>query len=291
MLDDLKEKLNEMILEFLLDSSKTMLRITDEIFGKSISNVQGNIVETPTQFSATLVDTLRIISETAVLPIAGLFLTYLFCYELYEMVVEKNKGGDFETGQLLYLIIKTAMVITLVTNAFDIALAFFDLGQWMVEKIPTQNLSLTNVFENLIDENDPDMKLGMGVTLLVISLITMLAAFIMAGIIYLVAWSRMITILLYVSIAPIPFVTLMNKDWIGNIGQNYLKQLFVLMLQGFFMMICLVIYSGLLEKATTIITTEGSGIYAILLTLVSMAILVLTLTRTEGLAKSVMGVA
>ena len=112
----------------------------------------------------------------------------------------------------------------------------------------------------------------------------------MAGIIYLVAWSRIIIILLYVSVAPIPFATLMNRDWIGSIGQNYIKQLLALMLQGFFMIVCLVIYAGLLDKTTTLMMQESRPIFGLLLMLVSMGILTITLTRTHSLAKSVVGV-
>lgn len=289
MFDELKQLLTEFMLNILMGSVESMLDITSEIFEKSITNIQGNIVETPMQFSPTLVETLRSISDTAVLPIAGMLLTYIFCYEIYELVTEKNRGNDFDTGQLLFLIIKTAVAILLVTNSFDIALAFFDLGQWMVEKIPVASLSIDGLFENLISEEET--SLGMSVALLIISIISMVAAFAMAALIYLIAWSRMIIIMLYIAIAPIPFATMMNKDWIGSIGQNYLKQLIALMLQGFFMMVCLVIYGALLEKAMILITQEGSGVYAILLTLVSMGVLAISLTRTHSLAKSVMGVA
>lgn len=288
MFDELKDMLTEFFLGLLMGSVEAMLNLTSDIYEKSITNIQGSIVETPMQFSPTLVETLRNISDTAVLPIAGLLLTYIFCYEIYELVTEKNRGNDFDTGQLMFLIIKTAVAILLVTNSFDIALAFFDLGQWMVEQIPVASLSIAGLFDNLI--NEEETSLGMGVALLIISMISMIAAFFMAGLIYLVAWSRMIVIMLYVAVAPIPFATLMNKDWVGSIGQNYLKQLIALMLQGFFMMVCLVIYGGLLEKATVLITQEGSGIYAILLMLVSMGVLALSLTRTHSLAKSVMGV-
>src|SRR5699024_7966358 len=105
-----------------------------------------------------------------------------------------------------------------------------------------------------------------------------------------VAWSRIVTVMLYVSVAPIPYATLLNKDWIGSIGQSYVKNLLALMLQGYFMIVCLIIYSGLLEKASSLITTEGSGLYGLMLMLVSMGIVVVTLTRTHSLAKSVVGV-
>ena len=78
----------------------------------------------------------------------------------------------------------------------------------------------------------------------------------MSMIIYLVAWSRMVTILLYISVAPIPFATFLNREWIGSIGQTYVKGLLALMLQGYFMLVCLIIYAGLLEKASGLMAGE-----------------------------------
>lgn len=73
-------------------------------------------------------------------------------------------------------------------------------------------------------------------------------------------------------------------------GQNYLKQLLSLMLQGFFMLICLVVYAGLIKKVSILIIDEGATVYGLLMMLVSMGVLVLMLTRTHSIAKSVVGV-
>ena len=58
-----------------------------------------------------------------------------------------------------------------------------------------------------------------------VSGIALIMVFIMSGIIYLVAWGRIITIMLYISVAPIPFATFLNREWIGSIGQTYVKNL------------------------------------------------------------------
>ncbi|MBU8791574.1 MULTISPECIES: CD0415/CD1112 family protein [Oceanobacillus] len=290
MWDSLVERVQEFFFNMLVSAINSLLGTTANIFEKSIDNVQSGIVETPEQFSPTLVEALRLISETAVMPVAGLILTYVFCYEIYILLTERNRGNEFDTGQVFFLIFKAAVIILLISNSFDLTLAFFDLSQWMINQIPVGSLSVTDIFQTGITDGLEEGEIGTALTLLIVALIAMVFAFFIAGIIYLVAWSRMITIMLYISISPLPFATLMNRDWVGSIGQNYLKQLVALMLQGFFMIICLVVYAGLIEKVSVLIIDEGATVYGILLMLVSMGVLALMLTRTHTLAKSVLGV-
>ncbi|MED3529091.1 CD0415/CD1112 family protein [Bacillus thuringiensis] len=265
------------------------LKMVEEYFEKSTTNVQSVLVETPTEFSGTLIITIKNISNLCILPIAGLLITYIFCLELYRLVTEKNRGGDFDTGQLLFLIIKTSAMILLVTNAFDIALAFSDLGKWITDQVPQSALQLPNsISENILGTLKED-DIGQALLMGVFTAIAAIAAMIMNMIVYLVAWGRIITIVIYVAVAPIPFATLLNHDWVGSIGQNYVKNLMALMLQGFFMIICLVVHGALLEKVSGMIASDGSAFFSLSLFLVSMAILVVMLTRTHSLAKSVMG--
>lgn len=285
------EDIKEFIFEVFRDGTKSFLDMITELFQKSVDTVQTNVSETPTEFSQTIVDNLQVISETAILPVAGLILTYIFCYELYQMVVEKNRGGDFETGQLLFLIFKTSAMILLLSNCFTITLAVFDLGKWITDQVPTSTLVIPQSVADSLVNSIPEGDIGTAISMWVVAGIALIITFVMSGIIYLVAWSRIVTIMLYISVAPIPFATFLNSDWIGTIGQTYVKNLLALMLQGYFMLVCLVVYAGLLEKASGLIATEGSGLYGLMLMIVSMGILVVTLTRTHSLAKSVMGVA
>ncbi|MED4455628.1 VirB6/TrbL-like conjugal transfer protein, CD1112 family [Metabacillus fastidiosus] len=284
-LDDIKE----FIFDMFKDGTKSFLDMTTELFQKSIDTVQTNVSETPSEFNAGLVDNLRLISETAILPVAGLIITYVFCYEIYQMVVEKNRGGDFETGQMLFLIIKTSAMILLVTNSFTITLAIFDLGKWITNHVPAETLTIPESVADDIVGNIPEGEIGTALSMWLVAAITLVVTFIMSGIIYLVAWGRIIAILLYISVAPLPFATFLSGQWVGSVGQSYVKNLVALMLQGYFMLVCLVVYAGLLEKVSKLITTEGTGLYGLMLMLVSMGILVVTLTRTHSLAKSVVG--
>ncbi|MFJ7954305.1 VirB6/TrbL-like conjugal transfer protein, CD1112 family [Lysinibacillus sp. NPDC096418] len=289
-IQDMIDGIKDFLFEVFKGGTEGFLNMITELFQKSVDTVQTNVSETPTEFSQTIVNNLREISTTAILPVAGLILTYVFCYELYQMVVEKNRGGDFETGQLLFLIIKTSVMILLLSNCFDITLAVFDLGKWITDQVPSTALTIPESVANNILDNIPEGDVGNAVSMWVVAGIALIITFVMSGIIYLVAWSRIVTIMLYISVAPIPFATFLNKDWIGSIGQTYVKNLVALMLQGYFMIVCLVVYAGLLEKASSLITTQGSGLYGLMLMVVSMGILVVSLTRTHSLAKSVMGV-
>lgn len=289
MLSGWIEDIQQFIFEIFIGGSEKFLDMTTSIFQKSVDTVRQNVSETPTEFSQTIVDSLRVISDTAILPVAGIILTYLFCYELYNLVVETNRGKDFETGRLFFLIFKTSVIIVILTNSFDITLAVFDLGKWITDQVPPSVLVIPESISETLIGSIEDGEIGEALTMMLVTAIAWIASFVMAGVIYLVAWSRIVTILLYISVAPIPFATFLTGNWVGSIGQSYVKNLLALMLQGYFMLVCLIIYAGLLEKASILIVEEDSGVYALMLMLVSMGILVMTLTKTHSLAKSVVG--
>jgi uncharacterized protein (DUF697 family) len=92
----------------------------------------------------------------------------------------------------------------------------------------------------------------------------------------------MIEIYLTVSVAPIPFATMANREW-GQIGNNYLKSLFAIAFQGFLIMVCVAIYAILVQN----IPTAGSVHAAIWQTAGYTALLCFALFKTGSLAKSV----
>ena len=88
--------------------------------------------------------------------------------------------------------------------------------------------------------------------------------------------------LLYTSVAPIPFATMTNKEW-GNIGNNYLKGLFALAFQGFFMLVCVGIYS-VLVNAMTISTNLHGAMFSVA---AYPVVLAFSLFKTGSLSKSI----
>jgi hypothetical protein len=105
---------------------------------------------------------------------------------------------------------------------------------------------------------------------------------ILSVIITVIMYGRMIEIYLYTSVAPIPFATMTNKEW-GNIGNNYLKGLFALAFQGFFMLVCVGIYSVLIKSMTISENLHG----AMFSVAAYSVVLAFSLFKTGSLSKSI----
>ena len=106
---------------------------------------------------------------------------------------------------------------------------------------------------------------------------------VLAVIIFVIIYARMIEIYLMVSLAPIPFATFGNREQ-SMIGQNYLRSLFALGFQGFLILVCVGIYAVLIKGVAVSNDVVGSlwGImgYTVLLAF--------TLFKTGSIAKSVL---
>ena len=108
---------------------------------------------------------------------------------------------------------------------------------------------------------------------------------IMAVCITVVLYSRMIEIYLYMSVAPIPFATLTNREW-GTIGTNYVKGITALAFQGFFIMVCVGIYAAIV---TDVVSSVDSFTLSSALWQVGAVTIVLcfALFKTGSIARSV----
>lgn len=304
--------------EWLVSGTRWALEQMTGIFNASINALSTEVAITPAEFDANLLTNLRDISNTVVLPIAGLLITYVFVLEIIEFVTDKNKGNEFDVGSVTFLIIKTAAIILLTTNAFTISLAFSDLSTWMIDQVPTEQVEITaDITDQITEALEPevveideegntqpiegltevedeenqkmDYKLGEGLVTIALSLISLIFVLVIGGIIYLVAWSRIILVLLYVTVAPIPMATLMSESWVNSIGQNYLKNMLALTLQGFLMLVLLVIYSGLVSRTGSLIENGDNSWHGMMLLIVSMGVVAGMLMGTHNFAKSITG--
>ena len=66
------------------------------------------------------------------MPIAGLILTFIACYELIQLVISHNNLANFETWIFWKWIFKTFVAVTLITNTMNITMAVFDVAQHVV---------------------------------------------------------------------------------------------------------------------------------------------------------------
>lgn len=212
--------------------------------------------QTPQGWNSDIFAMIRNLSETVVLPIAGMILTFVLCYELITMIIEKNNMAEFDTFNIYKWIFKTFVAVYILSNTFTIVMGVFELAQSVVNGSAgiiggNLNVSAAEAVAGLQDQleaMDIFSLVGIWLEINIISLcMTALSI-----VIFIIVFGRMIEIYLTVSIAPIPLSTMVNREW-GSMGNNYLKSLFALGFQGFLIMVCIAIYSVL------IVGVGGSG--------------------------------
>lgn len=192
---------------------------------------------------------IRTLSETVILPIAGMILTFILCYELIQMIIEKNNLADFDTFNIYKWVFKTFVAVYLLTNTFNIVMAVFEVAQTVVNNsagIISGSMDINLATDQLLPQLEA-MEWYELLGLYIESAIIGLGMKAFSICIFLIIYGRMLEIYMTVSIAPIPLSTMVNREW-GTMGQNYLKSLFALGFQGFLIMVCIAIYAVLVQS-------------------------------------------
>ena len=280
------ERITEAIKEILIGMIQNGLEGMFVEVNDKVGTIASQGGQTPQGWNAGVFNLIQNLSQTVIVPIAGLIITFVLCYELITMVTQKNNFHEFETYNIFLWIFKAYVAIYLVTNTFNITMAVFDVGQHIVNGAAGVISGSTAVDASAaiatLTESLEDMEIGELFLLAMETLLISLTMSILSVIITVIMYGRMIEIYLYTSVAPIPFATMTNKEW-GNIGNNYLKGLFALAFQGFFMLVCVGIYS-VLVNAMTISTNLHGAMFSVAAYTVVLAF---SLFKTGSLSKSI----
>lgn len=280
------ERITEAIKEILIGMIQNGLEGMFVEVNDKVGTIASQVGQTPQGWNAGVFNLIQNLSQTVIVPIAGLIITFVLCYELITMVTQKNNFHEFETYNVFLWIFKAYVAIYLVTNTFNITMAVFDVGQHIVNGAAGVISGSTAVDASVaiatLTESLEDMEIGELFLLAMETLLISLTMSILSVIITVIMYGRMIEIYLYTSVAPIPFATMTNKEW-GNIGNNYLKGLFALAFQGFFMLVCVGIYS-VLVNAMTISTNLHGAMFSVAAYTVVLAF---SLFKTGSLSKSI----
>jgi len=210
------------------------------------------------------------------------------CHELIQMITEKNNMHDFDTSMFFRWIFKSAFAILIVSNTWNIVMGVFDATQSVVNQSSGVIIGETSIhFDRLIPGLEfqlESMTIGSLLSLWFQTLVVGLTMNILSICIFLVTYGRMIEVYLITSVGPIPLATMTNRDW-SHTGQNYLKSLFALAFQAFLIMVCVGIYSVLVQS----IATGGNISGAIWACMGYTVLLCFALFKTGSLSKSLFG--
>ena len=281
ILEQITDWLKSMIISGIMGNLSGMF----DSVNQQVGQIAGDVATTPANFSPAVFSMIRNISESVILPIAGMVLTFIACYELIQMLIEHNNLANFETWTFFKWVFKTFLAVTLISNTFNITMAVFDVAQQVISRsggLISGSTSVSDATLTAMQATLEGMDLGPLLGLYLQTFVVQVTMLALSAIIFVIVYGRMVEIYLMVSLAPIPFATFGNHEQ-SHTGQNYLRSLFALGFQGFLIMICVGIYAVLIQN----LSFSDNIISSIWGVLGYTVLLAFTLFKTGSLAKSV----
>ena len=285
-MDSIIQAIVDWLKELLVTGIMGNLTNTFDSVNAQVGQIATEVGMTPSAFSPAIFNMIKNLSENVIMPIAGLFLTFIACYELIQLVISHNNLANFETWIFFKWVFKTFVAVTLITNTMNITMAVFDVAHHVVSQaggIISGSTAIDASTLATMQSNLEAMEVGELLGIFLMSFIVQFLVYILSALIFVIVYARMIEIYLMVSLAPLPFATFGNKEQ-SMIGQNYLRSLFALGFQGFLIMVCVGIYAVLIQSIAF-----SSDIIGTLWGIVGYTVLLaFTLFKTGSVAKSVL---
>ena len=281
ILDRITEWIQELLIGVIEGNLSGMFGDVNERVG----TIATQVGQTPQGWNANIFSLIQTLGETVIVPIAGIIITYVLCVELITMITEKNSFSDnVDTFMFFKWIFKAWVAVLIVSHTFQITMAIFDLAQHVINGAAgvISGSTAIDIDAAIAAMNLADMTIPELLLLMIQSTLVRFALQIMGIIITVILYGRMIEIFLMSSVAPIPFATMISKEH-GNMGQNFLRSLFALGFQGFFLMVCVGIYAVLVNDM--IVSDNVNS--AMLMVAAYTVILCFAMMKSGSLAKSV----
>ena len=274
--------LREILIGGIISNLSGMFDSVNEKVGEAIVEVG----KSPSAWNSSIFNMVQNLSETVMIPIAGVILAFVMTLELIQLVTDRNNLHDIDTWMFFKYFFKMWVAVWFVSNAFTITMAIFDVGQNVVNRasgvINHQTAINIDSVVTSMETAMESMEVGELVILALETLLASLCLKVISVFITVILYGRMIEIYLYSSIGAIPFATMSNREW-GQIGSNYLRGLFALAFQGFFIMVCVGIYSVLVAN----IQVSDNVHTALLSVMAYTVVLCFSLMKTANFSKSV----
>ena len=282
------DKIAEWFKELLIEGITSNLSGMFDTVNQKVGEIAGQVGQTPSAFNGGVFSMIRSLSNNVILPIAGIILTFVMCYELIQIIIEKNNLHDVDTWFFFKWIFKTFVAVLIVSNTWNIVMGIFDVAQHVVNQsagvISTSaNINTASALGDIQAQLET-MEVGELLGLWFQTMFVGLTMNILSICIFLVVYGRMIEIYLVTSVGPIPLATMGNREW-SQVGQNYLKSLIALGFQAFLIMVCVGIYAVMVQG----ISNAGNMSTAIWATMGYTVLLCYTLFKTGSLSKSIFG--
>lgn len=250
-MDFLLEALTNWLKEMLVGGIMSNLSGMFDSVNQQVADISVQVGQTPQGWNGSIFNMIENLSNSIMVPIAGVILAIVMTVDLIQMIADKNNLHDVDTWMIFKWMFKSAAAILIVTNTWNIVMGVFDMAQSVVAQAAgiinsDASIDISSVMTDLeprLMEMDLGPLFGLWFQSLFIG-ITMWALYIC---IFIVIYGRMIEIYLVTSVAPVPMAAMMGKEW-GGMGQNYLRSLLALGFQAFLIIVCVAIYAVLVQN-------------------------------------------
>lgn len=285
-MDFIIDQINQWIKDFLIGCINGNLSGLFDTVNTKVGEIAADVGKTPSSWNGGVLSMIQSVSDTVIVPIAGMILAFVLTYELIQMLIDRNNLHDIDSWIFFKWAFKSFVAIYLLTHTFDLVLAVFDVAQYVVDGsagVITGNTSIDiDAVIGGLQSTLEDMEVAELFGLCMETLLIRFTMNIMGWCIFIIIYGRMIEVFLYCSVGPIPIATMANRDW-GQMGQNYLKTLFALGFQGFLILVCVGIYAVLVKSIAT-----ADSLHVAIWTVAGYTVLLcFCLFKTGSLAKSI----
>lgn len=280
--DSITNWLKEVLVSGIVSNLSGLFDSTNEQIGE----IAGQVGLTPQGWNSGIFNMIQNLSNNVILPLAGAILAIVMTLELIQLITDRNNLNDVDTWMFFKWVFKSAAAVLIVSNTWTIVMGIFDAAQSVVNgaagvMIGNTSIDISSVVTDL-ESRLMEMDVGPLLGLWFQSLFVGICTWAITICIFIVIYGRMIEVYLVTSVAPIPVATMANRDW-GQMGQNYLRTLFALGFQAFLIMVCVAIYSVLVQNIS--VSTDIST--AIWTCMGYTVLLCFCLFKTSSLARSV----
>lgn len=280
--DSITDWLKEVLVSGIVGNLSGMFDSTNEQIGE----IAGQVGLTPQAWNSGIFNMIQNLSNNVILPLAGAILAIVMTLELIQLITDRNNLNDVDTWMFFKWVFKSAAAVLIVSNTWTIVMGIFDAAQSVVNgaagvMIGNTSIDISSVVTDL-ESRLMEMDVGPLLGLWFQSLFVGICTWAITICIFIVIYGRMIEVYLVTSVAPIPMATMANREW-GQMGQNYLRTLLALGFQAFLIMVCVAIYSVLVQN----ISVSGDISNAIWTCMGYTVLLCFCLFKTSSLARSV----
>jgi len=194
LLDSIKEWLKELLISGILGNLTGMFDSVNE----KVGDISTQVGMTPQAWNSGIFSMVQTLSETVILPIAGVILAFVMTLELIQLIADKNNLHDVDTWMFFRWVFKTACAILIVTNTWNIVMGVFDVAQSVVASASGVIGGSTSIdLETIVPDMQAQleaMDLGPLLGLWVQSLFVGLTMWALTICIFLITFGRMIEI-------------------------------------------------------------------------------------------------